>query len=135
MLFNLSQQTQFKNHRTGREIYCFSGFGPFYGNRELVAWNQPFNGDGKCISWANSATYKIPLKDGKNALTNKKNGRFTITELEVWQVTEVVTNYLLTNIEKMKKSEKKRETREDKRQTRQRVCYLLFYQSNTSVYL
>jgi hypothetical protein len=128
MLFNLSQQTQFKTHRTGKEIFCWSGCGPCYGNTELAA-DEPFNGDGNCKSRANSATFKIPLKDGKNTLTNKEDGWFTITELEVWQVTEEVTNYLLIYIGTMKKkSERKRETREDKRQTRQRVCYLLFYQ-------
>jgi hypothetical protein len=84
MLFNLSQQTQFKNHRTGGEIYCWSDCGPYYGDEELVAWNKPFNGDGRCLSRANKYTYEIPLKDGKNALTNKKDGYFTITELEVW---------------------------------------------------
>ena len=85
MLFNLSQQTQFKNHRTGKEIYCSSGFGPFYGYYELAAY-QPFNGDEMCRSYANRDTYKIPLKDGKNALTNKEDGDFTITELEIWEV-------------------------------------------------
>ena len=93
MLFNLSQQTQFKNHDTGEEIYCWSGFGPCYGDTELGAYDEPFNGDGNCCSDANNPTYKIPLKDGKNALTNKEDGCFTITELEVWQVTEEVSNY------------------------------------------
>jgi hypothetical protein len=85
MLFNLSQQTQFKNHDTGIEIYCRSDLGPCYGGAELDAW-APFNGDGKCRSDANSGTYKIPLKDGKNTLTNKEDMFFTITELEVWEV-------------------------------------------------
>jgi hypothetical protein len=85
MLFNLSQQTQFKNHRTGEEIYCQSGWGPCYGHGELDVC-QPFNGDGRCLSLANKDTYKIPLKDGKNALTNKEDGDFTITELEIWEV-------------------------------------------------
>ena len=51
--------------------------------------SQPFNGDGKCISLANQPSYGIPVVGGKNMLTNKENGRFTITELEVWAVTEM----------------------------------------------
>ena len=86
MLFNLSQQTQFKNRRTGKEIVCFSGCGPSYGYLELAAYDGPFNGDGRCRSDANENTYKISLKDGKNALTNKEDEWFTITELEVWEV-------------------------------------------------
>jgi hypothetical protein len=94
MLFNLSQQTQFKNHRTGKEIVCDSDCGPYYGNRELAAY-QPFNGDGNIVSWANEDTYKIPLKDGKNTLTNKEGDYFTITELEVWGVTKMVSNNII----------------------------------------
>jgi hypothetical protein len=94
MLFNLSQQTQFKNHRTGREILCRCDWGPCYGNNGLRAF-QPFNGDGNCGSLANEDSYKIPLKDGKNTLTNKEGGFFTITELEVWGVTEMVSNNII----------------------------------------
>ena len=65
------------------EIYCRSDLGPCYGNGELAAYH-PFNGDGNCRSWASRKTYEIPLKDGKNTLTNKEDRWFTITELEVW---------------------------------------------------
>ena len=34
--------------------------------------------------------YKIPIEDGKNMLTNKEDGDFTITELEVWEVKYIV---------------------------------------------
>ena len=88
MLFNLSQEREFKNTGTGEEIYCDTGYGPYYGNAELVAY-QPFNGNGNCESWANTSAYKIPEdEDGKDMLTNKEGYKFTITELEVWQVTE-----------------------------------------------
>ena len=54
---------------------------------ELSAFS-PFNGNGKCISETNQRSYRIPVDGaGTNMLTNNKNGRFTITELEVWQVT------------------------------------------------
>jgi hypothetical protein len=50
--------------------------------------DEPFNGDGKCWSYANKPGYHIPVDDGGiNMLTNKKDVLFTITELEVWQVT------------------------------------------------
>jgi hypothetical protein len=46
-----------------------------------------FNEDEKCVSYASHKAYKIPFGDDrKNMLTNKKNGHFTITELEVWEV-------------------------------------------------
>ena len=55
---------------------------------ELCAYFEPFNGDRKCRSWANSPAYRIPVDGaGTNMLTNNKDYRFTITELEVWQVT------------------------------------------------
>ena len=86
MLFNLSQEREFKNTGTGEEIYCQSDYGPYYGGTELAAFGQRFNGYGYCRSDANEDTYKIPLKDGKNTLTNKAGNYFTITELEIWEV-------------------------------------------------
>jgi hypothetical protein len=44
-----------------------------------------------CRSWANAAGYGIPF-DGAcdiNMLTNKKDLEFTISELEVWEVTYI----------------------------------------------
>ena len=91
MLFNLSKQSHFPNKRTGKEIYCSSTYGPCFrggGNNELSAWIEPFNGVNRCISYANFSGYAIPVDGaGTNMLTNKKDGAFTITELEVWQVT------------------------------------------------
>ncbi len=49
--------------------------------------NEPFNGYGNCSSHANKPGYFIPLDGaGKNMLTNKLDGSFTISELEVWEV-------------------------------------------------
>ena len=61
------------------------------GYSELGAWDAPFNGDGKCRSCANEPAYRIPVDGaGLNMLTNNKDGKgFTITELEVWEVTEM----------------------------------------------
>jgi hypothetical protein len=61
---------------------CFSG-GSY---TELVARDEPLNGDNNCRSNENQSGYKIPLKDGKNMLTGSGNEDFTITELEVWEV-------------------------------------------------
>ena len=48
---------------------------------------EPFNGDNNCISNAKEVGYAIPVDGaGVNMLTNKKDGRFTITELEFWSV-------------------------------------------------
>ena len=91
MLFNLSKQSHFPNKRTGKEIYCHSDCGPYFsgdGNSELSAYSEPFNGYTNCRSWAKKPGYDIPVDGaGTNMLTNKKDGKFTITELEVWEVT------------------------------------------------
>jgi hypothetical protein len=91
MLFNLSKQSHFPNKRTGEEIFCFSDRGPNFsrgGWSDLSAFFEPFNGENKCYSYAKQPAYGIPVNWwGTNMLTNKKDGEFTITELEVWQVT------------------------------------------------
>jgi hypothetical protein len=96
-LFNLSSSRQFTNTGKGG-IDCYSDCGPAFGNDsnycELYAW-EPFNGDGKCVSLANRDGYKIVIEGGKKMLTNKEDGRFTITELEVWQVTFIVNYYII----------------------------------------
>jgi hypothetical protein len=104
-LFNLSSSRQFTNTGEGG-IWCNSDCGPWFGsegrgdnrgwgpafvsqgNNELWAV-EPFNGDGKCRSRANLPGYKIVIEGGKNILTNKEDGDFTISELEVWEVVNV----------------------------------------------
>ena len=62
---------------------CFCGDGL----TELSASSSPFNGYGNCYSFANYPCYRIPIDGaGKNMLTNREDGFFTITEIEVWQV-------------------------------------------------
>jgi hypothetical protein len=95
-LFNLSSSRQFTNTGKGG-IGCRSERGPVFasdGYGELWA-NEPFNGDEKCGSDANRDGYKIVNEGWKNMLTNKYNGKFTITELEVWQVTFIVNYYII----------------------------------------
>jgi hypothetical protein len=64
---------------------CFSGGD----GGELSASHEPFNnGYGNCYSWPNKPGYRIQVDGaGTNMLTNKKDKKFTITELEVWEVT------------------------------------------------
>ena len=70
MLFNLSCERHFPNKGTGEEISCRSDRGPRFRAGELSAGNEPFNGNGNCISWANESGYRIPKEGGKNRLTN-----------------------------------------------------------------
>ncbi len=111
MLFNLSSQRQFPVKDEGKAIYCSSDWGPIFGNDELVAF-EPFNGVNNCESYADKSVYDIPEKDGKNMLTNKMSNRFTITELEVWEVKFIVIyNIILINIGlREREKERKRET-------------------------
>jgi hypothetical protein len=47
-----------------------------------------FNETGRCQSFASSKTFEIGYDDnGNNMLTNKIDGRFTISDLEVWEIT------------------------------------------------
>ena len=67
------------------------GWGPCFGQGELVAGNEPLNGDNKCWSNVNFPGYRIGVdKDGNNQLTSlplsKMASRFTTCELEVWSV-------------------------------------------------
>jgi hypothetical protein len=86
-LFNLSFSRQFTNTGEGG-IWWNSWIGPEFGSVRNVALgaSEPFNGDGKCLSDANGDGYNTFIEGGKNMLTNKEDGEFTITELEVWEV-------------------------------------------------
>ncbi len=86
-LFNLTRSRHFPSKATGKDIFCSSNCGPWFsggGKSELVAYDAPFNGKGNWRSWANRSAFNIPLVDGKNQLTNQEDGKFTISELEVW---------------------------------------------------
>ena len=88
-LFNLTRSRHFPSKATKQDIICWSNWGPCFcgGNGgELVASLEPFNGKENCTSWANRSAFNIPLVDGKNQLTNQEDGKFTISELEVWLV-------------------------------------------------
>ena len=92
LIFNLGQQQVFKSQ--GGEyggIFCRSDRGPCYGDAELGAY-EPFNGHDLCRSYANESGYRILKEGDKNMLTNMEGERFTITELEVWHITEMVSN-------------------------------------------
>ncbi len=61
MLFNLSRGRYFNNKKTGKEIVCNKDIGPYFGNLELSAYPQPFNGEGNCVSQANNSSYEIQV--------------------------------------------------------------------------
>jgi hypothetical protein len=81
----------FPSKKTGEDIGCKKDKGPcFEGSDscELVAYYEPFNGDDNCTSSVNESSYDIPMDGtGINLLTNKEVRDFTISELEVWEVT------------------------------------------------
>ena len=89
MLFNLSCYRHFPNKGIGEEIMCSQIEGPWFGHNELIAFGEPFNGEECCESQANQECYGIPVEGGKNMLTNKEGIYFTISELEVWEATEI----------------------------------------------
>jgi hypothetical protein len=71
-----------------KAIYCVSGCGPAFD--DLFAYDEPFNGDNKCVCLANGYTYRIGAdSSGRNllSLSADEYGYFTISELEVWQLT------------------------------------------------
>ncbi len=54
---------------------------------ELDVVDSPFNGNDNCCSNTNNPAFEIPLDgNGLNMLTNREDGNFTITEIEVWEV-------------------------------------------------
>jgi hypothetical protein len=89
-LFNLSSSRQFTNTGEGG-IWFRSDCGPVFsvGSSVELCADEPFNGDGKCTSWPNAPGYNIVYEGGKNMLTNKEGGWFTISEIEVWEVVNV----------------------------------------------
>ncbi len=53
----------------------------------LGAESAPYNGEGNCKSMAEEAPYKIEVDGaGKNKLTNMMGNKFTISEMEVWEI-------------------------------------------------
>ena len=87
-------------------MFCKWNWGPcFIGvtYSELCAYDEPLNGDGNCLSYANSPGYGIPIdKDGINLLTNKKDKKFTISELEVWEITGYMEKKIVDEFFKLK---------------------------------
>ncbi len=72
MLFNLTTHTLFPCKDPSQAIRCRNDKGPYFGNVELSAWDEPFNEDNACSSLANGAGYNIPCNtEGINMLTNK----------------------------------------------------------------
>ncbi len=88
MLFNVTHQRKFPHTefnglcKSNKNTISFIG-----GIYELESRDEPLNGEGNFLSESKGKGYNIPLdKNGLNTLTNKKDGSFTITEMEVWEV-------------------------------------------------
>ena len=85
MLFNLTDERNFICGQPSAAIQCNGGQGPCFGARDLVTF-APFNVENKFASFTKN-TYNIGVdKEGRNMLTASKSERFTITEMEVWQI-------------------------------------------------
>ena len=98
-MFNLSSSRQFPSQQGEGGIWCKTDRGPAFGfknNLSELKAQEPFNVDNKCYSDANCSGYRISAEGDKNMLTNKKDGGFTITEIEVWQIVNV-ENLVLNN--------------------------------------
>jgi hypothetical protein len=105
MLFNLSLFRHFpstqkgeemKNHKNAWQI-CFSDGLKIDGN---------LNDYGSCSSSGKCEEFEIGYdEDGMNRLTNKDDGNFTVTEVEVWEITGQVIEgeFLRFNKEEIKR--------------------------------
>ena len=90
MLFNLSSCRHYPSRNESGAIFCGTKLGPCFdggSDSELSADEDPFNMVGNCSSNGNKPGYEIPVDGaGINMLTNYKDGNFTISDLEVWEV-------------------------------------------------
>ena len=93
ILFNLTTGKFFKSVYHNRAIECNTALGPGFGYSELIAQYEPFNKDRACRSRAYQNGYSIDMdKEYINKLTNLERTfgdvecKFTISELEVWEV-------------------------------------------------
>ena len=93
LIFNATSQKYFPCIDNRFDISSAKKSGPYFGGFEceLGALYSPYNGDKCCRSWANCRGYKIPLENNLNSLTNMTEGRFTISEIEVWHAINLNT--------------------------------------------
>ena len=64
---------------------CYGKNGPTYGVGELVLYSK-FNESDNLKSMTEMKPYHIPIKDGRNQLTNMSSDNVTVGDLEVWAV-------------------------------------------------
>lgn len=92
-LFNLTYRRHFPVKNPEKAIRRVAEWGPYFGDGELGAWDEPFNEYGMCLSIPDNdepVAFDIkPNEAGINPLTNSNEVNFTISELEVWLVEEV----------------------------------------------
>jgi hypothetical protein len=86
MLFNLTLSRHFPSTQKGEDMtkekypdFCFSN--------GLIPRDN-YTDHGRCSSSARCEEFDIGFdEDGLNRLTNRVDGSFTITEIEVWEIT------------------------------------------------
>ena len=86
----MNKERVFQSKKSGNDILNNKECGPTFSGKggDLSARYEPFNGVGKCVSFPHEVGYYITLdSNGRNMLTNLVDTHFTITELEVWEVT------------------------------------------------
>ena len=89
-----------KNHKNAWQI-CFS---------DGLKIDGRLNDHGSCSSSGKCEEFEIGYdEDGMNRLTNKDDGNFTVTEVEVWEITGQVIEgeFLRFNKEEIKTRRKK----------------------------
>ncbi len=68
----MSTENIFPCNKHSEAITCKKSYGPYFGNRELLAI-EPFNEKNYCFSYIDRESYKIKEnEEGKNGLTNMK---------------------------------------------------------------
>ncbi len=73
MLFNLTTNKKFIIKNSEMAILCYNTRGPNFGDTELAAFDEPYNGEKNCWSYVNRDAYAIPEgEDGTNMLINEK---------------------------------------------------------------
>lgn len=97
MVFNLSKSRHFPSNCNAEDIsYTESGreAGPRFSKAlRASAFTWTLTDPEQCSSSAECDTYEIGYDDNKlNKLTNENDGAFTISELEIWEITGCIVD-------------------------------------------
>jgi hypothetical protein len=76
MLFNFTTHTSFPCKDPSYAVCCRKDTGPNFGFPELSAWNEPFNGEGKCLSNSNGPNFTADLSSDLGVTGEPFNDRW-----------------------------------------------------------